>query len=186
MLGLLVGTLCLFGLFFLLAGRRRRHRRFGGCAGKHRRHGHHHRGRRGWRRHDEEHDERDAYSAPDPDGYGPMNVVFGAETAQHLGRRLGLAEDQQGMVEAALADSRRALSSLWTTLSDSRSEIANALRGEKVDDERLAAVFEWHDEALAQARREVTTAWKAALLGLTPAQRAKVADFVAGPGQGWV
>jgi Spy/CpxP family protein refolding chaperone len=173
MLGLWIGTLSLFGLFLLMvSGRRRHHHRWahGGCGGR-RAHG------KGHHQHRE-----DAYTGPDP-----LHVAFGPATAQHLGQKLGLADDQQDMVEAAMADTRRALDGLWKTVADSRGEIASALRGDSVDDARLAAVFEWHDEALAHARKELTTAWKAALLGLTPEQRARVADWVAGSsGRGWV
>jgi uncharacterized membrane protein len=180
MLGLWIGTLSLIGLFLLaLGGRRRRHHHrwaHGGCGG-HRAHGKGH-GRRQW---EERQEEEAGYGGP-----GPLHVAFGPATAQHLGHSLGLADDQQHMVEAALADTRRALDGLWKTLADSRSEIASALRGESVDDERLAAVFEWHDEALAHARKEMTTAWKAALLGLSPEQRARVADLVAGSSRGWL
>jgi uncharacterized membrane protein len=172
MFGLWIGTLSLFGLFLLLvSGRRRHHRRWahGGCGG------------RKARRRGREHGSEEAYGGPDP-----LHVAFGPGVADHLGQRLGLADEQQDMVEAALADTRRTLDGLWKTLADSRGEIASALRGESVDDARLAAVFEWHDEALSHARQELTTAWKAALLGLTPEQRARVADLVAGSHRGWV
>lgn len=174
--GFLFGTLCLFGLFLLLARpwRHKHHRAWGRCGG-HRR----------YRRSD-----RDAYDREGDREYtqhDPLHVAFGGPGAAYLGRRLGLEEEQQGIVEAALADTRRTLNSLWSTLSDSRSEIAAALRGENVDDDKLDAVFAWHDEALQHARRELTTSWKAALLALSPEQRARVADLVAGRGQGgWV
>lgn len=175
--GLLIGTLCLLGLFLLLAGSRRRWRHhhrmaYGRC-------GHHGRGRRAEGRY--ESCEREArYERGREEGHGTW--LSGLD-ASSLGSVIDLDDEQRGVIDAASKDTRRAIDALWVSLSESRAELARAIKGEQIDDDRIAAVFEWHDEALGRARREVSTAWKAALLSLSQDQRSKIADLLAGSGR---
>ncbi len=103
-----------------------------------------------------------------------------------LKRRLDIDEDQEGIVDHAVADLRSTLSDLRSTFADSRDELAQALRGDEVDDARLAVVFARHDEELARARRQVVSAVKQIHAVLDDEQRERAADLVGSAGAGWV
>src|SRR5262245_34795489 len=86
-------------------------------------------------------------------------------------RRLKVDEDQEGIVDLAFADLKTAVSSLAETLRDSRGEIAQAFRGDRVDDAALDAIFARQDEELARARREAISALRQIHAVLDPEQR---------------
>lgn len=179
MIGFLFGTMCLFGFAGLMKASFIHHHHGayahghgGGCHGG--RWGGHGggRGRRGGFAFDEE---------------GPRGDGFARAFGEILKRRLRIDEDQEGLVDHALIDLRAAVKELATVLKDSRKSLADAFRGEKVDDAALAASFGQHDEAITRARRDVVSALKQVHAVLTPEQRAQAADWLAqGDAKGWV
>jgi uncharacterized membrane protein len=162
MFGFVIGTLSLVGLVGLI-GSGHRHRR--GWHG-HRWHGEEgyraRRGRRQWR-----------------DGVGRA-------AGEVLKRRLRIDDDQEGIVDLALADVRKALTELGTAIRDSRGELAGALRGEALDDAAIAATFAAQDEALSDARRQVVSAVKQIHAVLDPEQREAAADWLGSTDARWV
>ncbi len=164
MFGFFMGTLCLFALGGVL--RRMmwmRHGRFaqGGHGGGWGR-GHWHRGRGG------------AFA----------QQGFGRAMAEVVKRRLRIDPNQKGIVEHALADARKSGSELRDELAATRAGIADAFRGEAVDDAALAAAFARHDDALSRARRDVVSTFKQVHAVLDEKQRARAADWMASGSQG--
>ncbi len=183
MFGFLFGTMCLFGFAGLMKASFRHHAHGayaygpgGGChGGRHGRWG----GPGGGR------GRRGGGFAFDEDG--PRGDGFAKAFGEILKRRLRIDEDQEGLVDHALIDLRAAVKELATVMKDSRKNLAEAFRGEKVDDASLAASFGQHDEAITRARRDVVSALKQVHAVLTPEQRAQAADWLAqGDAQGWV
>jgi Spy/CpxP family protein refolding chaperone len=86
-------------------------------------------------------------------------------------QHLKVDEDQEGIVDLALTDLRRAVTGLREALMDGRGEIARAFRGDRVDDAALDAVFARQDEDLARARREAVSALRQIHAVLEPEQR---------------
>ena len=181
MFGFLFGTLCLFGFAGLLKTSFHRHHHGayahghgGGCHGGPR-------GRWGGR------EGRGRGPGFAFDEEGPRGDAFARAFGEILKRRLRVDEDQEGLVDHALIDLRGALKDLATVLKDSRKNLADAFRGEKVDEAALAASFGQHDEAITRARRDVVSALKQVHAVLTKEQRAQAADWLAeGDAQGWV
>ena len=101
-------------------------------------------------------------------------------------RRLGITEDQEGIVEHALVDLRAALKELMEELKATREGLVGAFKGEAVDDAALASAFARHDDAVASARRQVVSALKQIHAVLTPAQRARATDWASAAGGRWV
>jgi hypothetical protein len=178
MLGLLFGTLCLFGL----AGAVRRHHYYsyggygGSCGGGHRgyrgRHSH-------WR--------GDYDSGPTGDGRTSWvgDERFSRAAGEVLKRRLRVKEDQEVIIDHALTDLHASLKELRSSVKDSREDLANAFRGEKVDDAQLAVLFDRWSDALGQAKQDVTSALKQIHAVLDPDQRNRAADWL-GKNPEWV
>lgn len=155
MFGFIVGTLCLIGLVRVVSGGHRSHwGHRGGC-------GHHHHGRGG----------RKGRGRIGPNG-------FWRAGAEVLKRRLDLDEDQGDIVDHALRDLRDSTKEFKEVLKDSRDDVADAFRGDKVDDATLAAVFARQDEELASTRRGVVSALKQIHSVLDDEQRQKAADWL--------
>jgi len=95
-----------------------------------------------------------------------------------LKRRLDVDEDQELVVDHAVADSRDALRELGDALADVRGDLAEALRGAEVDDAGLQAAFGRTDEALARARRHLVSAVKQVHAVLDEEQRELLAATV--------
>jgi uncharacterized membrane protein len=110
---------------------------------------------------------------------GPGEEGFVRAAAEVLKRRLRVDEEQEPVIDHAMKDAHAALKELRSELDATRAPIAEALRGETVDDAALAAAFARHDDAVARARREVVSAIRQVHAVLDADQRGKVADFVA-------
>lgn len=176
MFGFVVGTLCLVGLVGMIGhgrhahgyahgyGRRGFGRRFG------RWHGHH--GRGGWG------------GGEGQRGFGGPG--FARVAAEVVKRRLRIDEDQEGIVDHAVADLRAAVSEFSEALKASRADIAAAFRGETVDDAALAAVFTHHDEELARTRRTVVSALKQIHAVLDEEQRGTASEWLGSADPRWV
>jgi hypothetical protein len=175
MLGLLFGTLCLFGL----VGAVRRHHYYGyggSCGGGYRGH----RGRHShWRG---DHD-----SGPTGDGRTAWvgDERFSRAASEVIKRRLRVKEDQEAIIDHALTDLQASLKELRASVKDSREDLANAFRGEKVDDAQLAVLFDRWSDALGQAKQDVTSALKQIHAVLDPEQRTRAADWL-GKNPEWV
>ena len=146
MFGFVVGTLSLIGLVGLIGSHRHRHHAYAHGCGR----GHHARWGHG-RGHGP------GYGGRDRAGW---HEGVGRAAGEVFKRRLRIDEDQEPIVDLALRDARAALTELGTTLRDSRTELADALRGDAVDDASLAAAFSRQDQAVAEARRQVVSAAK--------------------------
>ena len=177
MLGFVFGTACLVGLFAVVGGRRRN-----ACGGGRWGHGGPW-GHPGWRQ------RGDGPRGPWEEGPmadGPRGDGFARALGEVLKRRLRIDDEQEGIVDHALADLRAALKDLAAAVKDTRAPLATAFRGEKVDDGSIAAAFGSHDESLARARRDVVSALKQIHAVLTPEQRAQAADWLAAGDGRWV
>jgi uncharacterized membrane protein len=176
MFGLLFGTLCLFGL----VGAVRRHHYYGAYGGSC---GDGYRGHRG--RHS--HWRGDHDSGPTGDGRTSWvgDERFSRAASEVLKRRLRVKEDQEAIIDHALADLQASLRELRGNVKDSREDLANAFRGEKVDDAQLAVLFDRWSDALKQARQDVTSALKQIHAVLDPEQRTRAADWL-GKNPEWV
>lgn len=163
-MGFVFGTLCLVGLVALAAsGGHRWHRR--GYRGRHGgRCGGGPRGRR-WRDDEEADEVGGGFRGRRPEDFVDLALS-----------RAGLREEQRPHVDSAVEDAGKAVRNFVEHLKESRTELLSAIRGEAVDDARLAAVFEWHDDALAQARKDVVDAVKRVHAALDPDQRTRLAD----------
>ncbi len=157
MFGFILGTLSLIGLIKVVGGGHRSH--WG-------RHGHRSHHRRGWR-----------------GGRGRTGGGgFWRAGAEVLKRRLDLDEDQGDIVDHALKDLRESTKEFKEVLKDSREDLADAFRGDKVDDASLAAIFARHDEELVSSRRGIVSALKQIHAVLDEEQRNRAADWL-GNGQ---
>lgn len=110
---------------------------------------------------------------------------YGRAIGEVVKRRLDIDEEQEPIVDHALRDAREALRELGEELKATRATIADALRGEAVDDAALAAAFQRHDDAVARARRQVVSAVKQVHAVLEPEQRATAADLLGKPDGRW-
>lgn len=158
MVGFLVGTVCLVGLVGLSRGGRRC-----GHGGWHHHPGHWEDGprggRRGWRG-------------------AQRRGAMGRAMGEVFKRRLHVDEDQEGIVDHALADLRETLTGFGEVLRDSRGELAKAFAGDEVDEAAIASVWARHDEELATTRREAVSALKQIHAVLDPEQRATAAEWL--------
>lgn len=111
---------------------------------------------------------------------------FSRAVSEVFKRRLDIDEEQDGIVDHAFADARKALAELKEELAATRQPIADALRGEAVDDGALAAAFARQDDALARARRQVLSSVKQVHAVLEPDQRKQAADWIAATEGRWV
>ena len=157
MFGFFFGTLCLFGLF-KLARHSACHRRYG-CHGAGGWGGH--RGRRGRFQGDR------------------LNAAYARAAGEVFKRRLDIDEEQELIVDHAITDAHKALDELAKELRDTRASLADAVRGETVDDAALAAAFSRHDDALGRTRRQVVSAARQIHAVLDADQRQQVADWLA-------
>lgn len=176
MLGIALGTVCLLGLVGMAKGAHHRHHAYAHGCGSGPRWGHGRwegrhggEGRRGGAR-------RDAWT----------NEGFGRAAGEIFKRRLRIDDDQEALVDHALADLRAATKELADELNGTRAGLADAFRAEKVDDAALAAAFARHDDAIGRARREVVSALKQIHAVLDDEQRAKAADWLAADDARWV
>lgn len=164
---LIVG-LCLFGLVTMGRAAFWRHRAFvhggysGGCCGPRA-------GRRA----------RGGWGHWGGRGAGLAGEQVARAAGEVLKRRLDVDEEQEPIVDHALDDLHASLKELKAELSSTHAPLADALRGEKLDDSALAAIFARHDDALARARREVVSAVKQVHAVLDADQRKKAADWLA-------
>jgi uncharacterized membrane protein len=95
-------------------------------------------------------------------------------------RRLDIDEDQEDIVDLALKDARKTLDELRAVLGDSRKEIADAFRGDEVDDATLTATLSHADEEVTRLRRELIFSLKQIHAVLDEDQRNDAADWLGG------
>ncbi len=139
------------------------------------------RGRGRWGRHGCHGGHRGRYGGP----RGLGEERFARAAGEVFKRRLRIDEEQEPVVDHALRDLRAAVHELGRELGDTRAALADALRGETVDDAALAAAFARQDDAVQRARREVVSAVKQVHAVLEPDQRKRAADWVASGRARW-
>lgn len=169
MFGFLFGTACLVGLCGVAAaGRRHRWAHGGGCGGG----GWHHHRHGQWR--DAGFQER-------------RRSGMSSAVVEILKRRLRVDEEQEPFVDHAARDVKATWKTLHGELDAARADLAQAFRGEVVDDAAVDAIFNRVDAALKTARREVVSAAKQVHAVLEPEQRATAADLLSRDlRDGWV
>lgn len=182
MFGFVIGTLCLLGLMGMAA------------RGSHRHWGHHgyayaghgggcgHGG--GWSGdHGGDRDEEGPRWRGGWGGGGGWSVE--RTVGRVLKEKLRLRRDQEEVVASALDDLKRTGKDLREAVKDSRGEFAEALRGEAVDQAKLDALWEVHEETLKTARNDALNAIKKAHAVLDADQRSKLADLLSSGPRRW-
>jgi Spy/CpxP family protein refolding chaperone len=147
-MGFVLGVLFVFGMMMLFRDARFR----SGWGGWHHPHHRHHRG--AWR-------------------HGGWRMA-GAVAK----RRLNLDEDQEGIVDHAFMDLRTAVSSFADAMRETRADLAQAFRGDRIDDEALDAIVARQDEVIASTRRDVVSALRQIHAVLDPEQREAAATWL--------
>lgn len=169
MLGILIGTACLFGLIKTLRWGRMRRFGGGGCGG-----GWSGRGG-GWGG-----GYRDRWSDGDGfrGGWGGEGFFLRA-----IFERLDATPAQEKVIAAALDELRETARSLRGELRGSRADVAKAMRGESFDEVLFGEMFARHDTALEAMRKAAMGALAKVHVVLDERQRARLADLIeSGPG----
>jgi Heavy-metal resistance len=163
MLGFLLGTVCLIGLFkvarggYGYGGGRCGGGGFGGGFG----------GRHEWRH------------GPGSRGFGPRFFL------RRIFERLDTTPGQEKVILQAANELRDAFGSAKSELRDSRADFARVFRGEVVDEAALSDIFVKHDTVISATRRTAVEAVRKAHEALTDEQRSQVADFIERSGRPW-
>lgn len=140
MFGILFGTLCLVGLFYVVRrGRYHRYRHFG--------HGRHH-------------------------GFGPRAGIYAVLD------RLDTAPGQEKVILGAVDELVDRARATGRELRSTRKDLADALRGEELDEARLEQVFGRHDAALAELRAAGVDAVRKVHGALDERQRKILSDLI--------
>jgi hypothetical protein len=167
MLGFLIGTVCLVGLFKTL----RWGRHGGSCYGY----------RRGW---------GGGYGPyGDHGGWGDGGYGYGGGWGgpgvflRMLFRRLETTPGQEKVIVAAYEEMREAVREARAEVKNTRAEIAKAMRGPAVDEVLFGEMFARHDAALDTLRKAAIGAVAKVHDALDERQRARFADIIeSGPG----
>jgi hypothetical protein len=113
-------------------------------------------------------------------GWGPrgaLNAVLA---------RLDTAPGQEKVIVAAVEEFMDRARESGRKVRDTRSELANSVRGERIDESRLADVFGRHDMALSDVRGAALDALRKIHEALDERQRKLLADLVESGGYfGW-
>lgn len=183
MIGILFGTLCLLLLFSMSFRDRRRwahaHGHGGRCAPPREYFGPH--GPPWARRHPDSAGDEDGGDSDRRDGDGRRRrrrrgrVDF---LRREAARRLNLDDHQQDVVEVAAKQADKAIKGFVEILDDSRDELADAVKGEDLDQARLDAVFEKWDESMVEARKDLVDALRRAHAALEPEQRRRLSEWI--------
>jgi hypothetical protein len=155
MFGILVGTLCLLGLIAVVRGHRYRHGfgYGGGC---------------GW-----------GFSPFR--GYGVHGMGGPRWMMRSLFVRLDTSPSQEKVILDAVGALRDQAGRLWGEWRQSKSELAEALRGEALDEEKIQGAFARHDGLLAQLRQVALDAVGKVHAVLDPEQRKRLAAMLENP-----
>ena len=122
------------------------------------------RGRRGFRRHGHWHGH--GY------GWGPRGAVNAVLA------RLDTAPGQEKVIVAAVEEFIDRARESGRKVRDTRRDFASSVRGDQVDETRLASVFGEHDAALSDVRRAALDALRKVHEALDERQRKILADIV--------
>ena len=124
------------------------------------------RGRRGFRHHGHWRGHGHGY------GWGPRAAL------NALLARLDTAPGQEKVIVAAVEEFMDRARESGRKVRDTRSELASSVRGERVDESRLADVFGRHDVALGDVRSAAVDALRKIHEALDERQRKLFADIV--------
>jgi Spy/CpxP family protein refolding chaperone len=180
MLGFLLGTVCLIGLFKV--ARAHRYGYGGGFGGRCGGYG------GGW----------GGYGGGHGGGYGgedgPRGWRGGGFRSRGFGprfflraifERLDTTPGQEKVILQATDELKAAFGGAKEKLRDTRQDFARVFRGELVDEAALSDIFVKHDTVISETRRSAVEAVRKAHEALTEEQRAKVADFIERGRGGW-
>ena len=153
MIGFIVGIACLFGLVRVLR-RGRRWGMHGGC------------GRSGW--------DGDEGAGWGWRGRGRRGHFF----LRHLFQRLDTTPGQEKEVQAAVEDVMGAGRALKDEVIGTRSEIADAFRGDDFNEELMATLLTRHDEKIDALRKSMVEGLARVHATLDPDQRKQLARML--------
>jgi hypothetical protein len=122
------------------------------------------RGRYGWRHHG--HFRGHGY------GWGPRAALNGVLA------RLDTAPGQEKVIVAAVEEFMDRARESGRKVRDTRGELADSVRGERIDESRLADVFGRHDAALGDVRNAALDALRKIHEALDERQRKLLADLM--------
>lgn len=105
-------------------------------------------------------------------GFGPRRALYG------LFARLDAAPGQEKVIAAAVDEFVDRARASGRDVRDTRRVLADALRGEQLDEARIGEVFVRHDAALEQVRRAGVDAARKVHEALDERQRKILGDFV--------
>jgi Heavy-metal resistance len=157
MFGIIIGTLCLIALIGVVRGRswRRGGGLHGGCGPW---------GYRPFR------------------GCGPYDMGGGPRwMLRSLFYRLGTSPSQEKVILDAVGALRDQTGKLWGEWQQSRSELAEVLRGEALDEARIQGAFARHDGLIAQLRQVALDGIGKVHAVLDPEQRKRLASLLEHP-----
>jgi Spy/CpxP family protein refolding chaperone len=164
MIGFLIGTLCLAGLFKVARHGGCGSHGYGGChSGGYDDHGYE--GHHGppWRR----------------GGFGPRMFL------RRAFERLDTTPGQEKVIVQAIDELRDTFAKARGELKGTRDDFARVIRSEHLDEASLADIFMKHDTTISATRREAVESLRKIHDALTEKQRAQVADLLErGPGFG--
>ncbi len=96
-----------------------------------------------------------------------------------LFERLDTTPGQEKVIVAAVDEAREAMRNTWSTVKDSREDIARAMRSDILDDAALSAARSRHEEATRTAHDTISNTLKKVHEALDSKQRAILADLIA-------
>lgn len=91
---------------------------------------------------------------------------------------MNLDEHQQEVVEVAARQADKAIKTFTEIVDESRDELADAVKGETIDQARLDAVFEKWDESMLEARKDVVDALRRGHATLDTDQRRRLSEWI--------
>ena len=174
MLGIMFGTLCLFGLAKVVRGPHCR-------SFHHGHHGHHGHHEGGWRAHRGFHGGGESHEGQRRRGRG-----FGRAASEVFKRKLDLDDEQADLVDHAFRDLGDAGRGFKESLRTQKQDLAAAFSAEEVDESALAALFAAQDEELQRFRRTALSVFKQIHAVLEPEQRAEATRWFASQGGRWM
>jgi uncharacterized membrane protein len=111
---------------------------------------------------------------------------FTRAASEVVKRRLGIDEEQEGIVDHALIDLRASVKEFVAELKATHEPLIKAFEGETVDDAAISTIFARHDDALSKARREIVSALKQIHAVLRPEQRERAVKWASKTDHRWV
>jgi hypothetical protein len=160
MFGFIFGTLCVIGLVRLGGGHRQ-------C-----------RDEAGWR-------PRGTRRRRGRGEGGRRRGMWSRAAAEVFKRRVDVDDDQADLIDHAVSDIHRAVSTFKGDLKGQHGELAEIFSAESLDEAAVEVLFEQQDQALSRARRQVLSALKQVHGVLDEEQRGLASELLSGNPMRW-